>query len=127
MLRVVFSAVLMTVGLNPLIGHSESAQNSIVPVVLRPDTDHGTCSFGFQVNAGGALLRSGPAISYPVIAKLKAGHIVAGCDGADGWEGVIVGTDETCSVGIMVTSAQPYEGPCRSGWIEQIHLTSIYG
>lgn len=126
-MRIVFITVVATALLSPLVGQAGSDQIQSVPVILRPDTDHGTCSIGFRVNEGGAPLRSGPSHAYPVIAKLKAGHVVSGCDGTDFWEGIIDGQDETCSVGISVAKAQAYVGPCASGWIEQKFLTSIYG
>ena len=102
-------------------------QTKAVPVMLYPDSDHGTCSIGLQVNTGGAELRSGPGVKYPVIARLEAGHIVSGCNEKNGWDGVIDGQDESCGVGIMVTTERPYDGPCRSGWINRKSLTSIYG
>lgn len=110
-----------------LAAQTYAKQNKIVPVMLYPDTDHGTCSIGLQVNAGGAVLRSGPGVNFPVIAALKAGHIVSGCDDENGWDGIIDGQDETCSIGITVTTKRPYVGPCSSGWIDQSFLTSIYG
>ena len=97
------------------------------PVMLDVDSDHGTCSIGWQVNAGGAALRAGPGAEFPLIALLPAGSVVAGCEDQDDWQGVIEGKDETCSIGIMVTTPQPYVGPCRSGWIELRLLTGIYG
>lgn len=97
------------------------------PVMLDFDTDHGTCSTGFQVNDGGAKLHAGPSEEFPVVAILTAGIVVAGCDHRDGWEGIIEGQDETCSVGISVPERIPYTGPCRSGWIDQSLVTQIYG
>ncbi|MDU8926940.1 SH3 domain-containing protein [Alisedimentitalea sp. MJ-SS2] len=110
-----------------MVSQAAAQKRPEVPIMLHPDTEHGTCSIGFQVNAGGATLRSGPGVEYPVIATLKAGHVVAGCNHQNGWEGVIDGQDESCSIGIMVTSARPYEGTCKSGWVEEKALTSIYG
>ena len=126
-MRIVFMTVVAAALLNPLVGQTGSDQVKSVPVILRPDTEHGSCSIGFRVNDGGALLRSGPSRAHPVIAKLKAGHVVSGCDGTDLWEGIIDGLDETCSVGIMITKEQAYAGPYASGWVEQTFLTSIYG
>jgi hypothetical protein len=102
-------------------------QEAVVPVMLYPDTDHGTCSYGLQVNAGGAALRAGPGAKFPIVAMLDAGHVVSGCDEQGDWDGVIDGQDETCSVGIEVAKTRPYEGPCPSGWIERSSLTQIYG
>lgn len=102
-------------------------ETEYVPVILYPDTDHGTCSNGLQVNVGGAELRSGPGVGFPVISTLKAGHVVSGCDEQNGWNGIIDGINETCSIGIMVTTKRPYVGPCGSGWIDPRFLTSIYG
>lgn len=112
---------------NTLAAQTSSDESVTVPVMLHPDTDHGTCSVGLQVNAGGAVLRAGPGTEYPVIATLEAGHVVSGCNERDGWDGIIDGQDETCSIGIMVTTTRPYAGSCNSGWIDQKFLTGIYG
>lgn len=98
-----------------------------VAIMLHPDTEHGTCSIGFRVNAGGAVLRSGPGKGFAVIARLKAGHVVSGCNQKNGWEGIIDGQDGACGVGIMLTKERAYDGACASGWIDGKSLTSIYG
>lgn len=100
---------------------------SVVPIMLYPDSDHGTCSIGLRVNAGGAILRSGPGTEFAIVATLKAGHVVSGCNEENGWDGVIDGLDQSCSVGVILSKKQPYDGACASGWIEQKSLTSIYG
>lgn len=125
--KLLISVVVATLFCGALFAQSSSAQTETVPVMLYPDTDHGTCSIGLQVNADGAILRSGPGPEFPVVATLKAGHVVSRCDEHDGWDGVIDGQDETCSVGISVITERPYVGSCRSGWIDQNSLTSIYG
>ena len=110
-----------------LAAQTSTEQTKPVPVMLYPDPDHGTCSIGLQVNEGGAELRSGPGVSFPLVAILEAGHVVSGCNEKNGWDGIIDGQDETCSVGISVATKRPYVGPCASGWINQSFLTSIYG
>ena len=110
-----------------LAAQTTKSQIKSVPVMLTPDTDHGTCSIGLQVNSDGTKLRSGPGTEFPVVAVLKAGHVVSGCNEHNGWDGVIDGLDESCSVGISVASKRPYSGPCASGWINQSDVTSIYG
>ncbi len=108
--------------------HAQEVKNqNQEPVMLDVDSDHGTCSDGWQVNADGAALRAGPGADFPLIIVLPAGSVIAGCETRDGWEGIIEGQYGTCSIGITVTAPQPYAGPCRSGWIEQRHLTHIYG
>jgi len=97
------------------------------PVTLDVDADHGTCSIGYRVNAGGANLREGPGSDFPLIIALPAGKVIAGCEERDGWLGIIDGQDETCSIGIMLTAPRPYVGSCLSGWIEQRLLTGVYG
>ena len=89
--------------------------------------DHSTCNIGLRVNAGGAVLRSGPGKNFAIVAMLKFGHVVSGCDEQDGWDGVIDGQYGTCSIGIWVHTKRPYVGLCDSGWIDQKSLTSIYG
>lgn len=127
MKRLLMSAAAVPLFFGALTAQTATEQTKTVPVMLYPDTDHGTCSIGLQVNAGGAVLRSGPGIAYPVIATLKAGHVVSGCDEHNGWDGIIDGQDESCSIGISVTIKRPYVGPCDSGWIDQNFLTGIYG
>lgn len=123
----IFAAV-TTLSCGALTAQTSTEQTKFVPVMLYPDTDHGTCSIGFQVNAGGAVLRSGPGVDFPIVTILEAGHVVSGCDEQDGWHGIIdAQQDETCSIGIMVATKQPYVGPCDSGWIDESFLTSIYG
>lgn len=106
---------------------TSAEQANTLPVMLYPDTDHGTCSIGLRVNAGGAALRSGPGENFTIIAILEPGHVVSGCDEEDGWDGIIDGQYGTCSIGISVSTVRPYDGPCDSGWIDQDFLTSIYG
>lgn len=106
---------------------SATDQPGSVPVILIPDEDHGTCSIGYQVNTGGAVLRSGPDETYSEIKTLAAGHVVVGCNEDKGWIGIIDGQDETCGVGITVSNERPYAGSCTSGWIDQRSVTSIYG
>ena len=125
--KLLISSIVATLMCGALFAQSSSQQSETVPVMLYPDTDHGTCSIGLRVNAGGAEMRSGPGTEFPVVARFEAGHVVSGCDEQEGWSGVIDGQDETCSVGISVTSEQPYVGPCKGGWINQKSLTSIYG
>lgn len=127
MQSVAISVAIATLALGTLAACTSSKTLETVPVLLRPDTDHGSCSIGLQVNEGGAVLRTGPGTEYAAIATLESGHVVSGCDARDGWEGVIDGLDETCSVGIEVDTTRSYDGPCPSGWIEQKFLTSIYG
>lgn len=127
MAKLVISSVVVSLLYGALAAQTSSEQTKIIPVMLYPDTDHGTCSIGLQVNAGGAVLRSGPGEEFPVIATLRVGHVVSGCNEQNGWNGIIDGLDESCSVGISVAIERPYSGPCNSGWIDQSSLTSIYG
>ena len=127
MVRLVVSTTVAMLFCSVLTAQTSSEQAKTIPVMLYPDTDHGTCSIGLQVNEGGAALRSGPGVDFSVIATLKAGHVVSGCDEENGWDGIIDGQDETCGIGILVPTKQPYVGPCASGWIDHSHLTSIYG
>lgn len=125
--KVLISAAFVVLFFGALAAPTPAEQARTVPVMLYPDTDHGTCSIGLRVNAGGAELRSGPGVDFPVIATLKAGHVVSGCDEQNGWDGIVDGLDETCSVGISVATKRSYDGPCDSGWIDQSFLTGIYG
>lgn len=125
--NLLISATVATLCCSALAAQTSIEQSKTIPIMLHPDTDHGTCGIGLRVNPGGAELRSGPGTQFPVIAILEAGHVVSGCNERDGWDGVIDGQDETCSIGISVATPRPYIGPCDSGWIDQNSLTSIYG
>lgn len=127
MKKLSFSVIVAATFCTTMVGEINAEQPKAVPIMLLPDSDHGTCSIGLQVNAGGAVMRSGPSWAYPVVARLQAGHVVSGCAEHQGWDGVIDGTDEDCEVGISVTRKRPYKGACASGWIDQRSLTSIYG
>ncbi|NRB18173.1 MAG: hypothetical protein HRU33_11550 [Rhodobacteraceae bacterium] len=125
--KLIISTVVATLFCSALAAQTSTEQIKFIPVILYPDTDHGTCSIGLQVNAGGAVLRSGPGIESRAIATLIARHVVSGCDEQNGWKGIIDGQDEACSVGILVDTERFYSGPCSSGWIDQSFLTLIYG
>ena len=133
MQKLLISTTVATLFFGTLFAQTSTEQSIYVSVMLYPDTDHGTCNIGMQVNAGGAVLRAGPSVDFAVIATLEAGHVVSMCDERDDWYGIIDGQDindgqeGTCSIGITVTTTQPYVGPCRSGWIEHRFLTGIYG
>ena len=121
------SPVVATLMCAVLTVETSAEQIKTVPIMLHPDEDHGTCSIGLRVNLGGAAVRSGPGLKYPVIARLKAGHVVSGCNENNGWDGIIDGQDETCSVGVILSAKRPYSGACISGWVNKKRLTSIYG
>ncbi len=127
MRKLLISTAIATLSFGTLVAQTPVEQSAIIPVMLYPDANHGTCSIGLQVNPGGAVLRAGPGVDFPEIATLKAGLVVSGCNERDGWNGIIDGQDKACSIGIILTQERPYVGPCRSGWIEQRFLTGIYG
>lgn len=96
-------------------------------VVLDVDPDHGACSTTFAVRGQGADLYPYPdAGSVPVL-KLAEGYLVAGCTERDGWWGVIVGTDERCGIGTVLTEQENYGGPCPSGWVKAGRLRQVAG
>jgi hypothetical protein len=109
------------------IAQTSTGQTIAVPVMLYPDSDHGPCNIGLQVNLGGAVIRSGPGEDFPIVATLKEGHVVSGCDRHNGWEGIVDGQDGACTTGDLITGERAYSGSCTSGWIEGSSLTSIYG
>jgi hypothetical protein len=109
------------------IAQTSTDQTLSVPVMLYPDSDHGPCNIGLQVNSGGAVIRSGPGDHFPIVATLKEGHVVSGCDGHHGWEGNVDGQDGACTSGDLISEERAYSGGCTSGWIEGSSLTPIYG
>ncbi len=74
------------------------------------------------------LLRERASGSADSLGKLHPGDIVHLCDESnDGrWLGVVVpSTDASfdCDVSSPVATAEPYRGPCQSGWIEASAVT----
>lgn len=76
--------------------------------------------------AGTLSVRSGPGTASARVHSLGNGSKVFMCDwSADGgWVGVVYpgtpGAD--CGVSRPITPAQPYAGPCRSGWVSAKYL-----
>jgi hypothetical protein len=64
--------------------------------------------------------------------RLGPGREVWLCDEAGEWLGVVYDGDPAdgpgeCGVGTPVAIAQPYSGPCRSGWVHSRYVTVIAG
>lgn len=85
------------------------------------------------VSEGSTLnLRTGPATTYPVAARLSPGQGVSICQRSGaGWVGVVVhkrvrGTGD-CRLSDAGPRARPYAGPCESGWVKEEFLRLLAG
>jgi hypothetical protein len=74
------------------------------------------------LRAGSTLsVRSGPGTSFARLDGLGNGRRVFVCDGAgdDAWLGVVYPRTpgQDCGLDHRISTAQPYLGPCASGWV----------
>ena len=92
-----------------------------VPVMVGGTADVDACpSIGSIDNDGAIAFRAGPGNEYRRIATLAGGDYAYLCsvspDGA--WSGVVLVKDGAdCGVSSPIHVAEPYKGPCLSGWV----------
>lgn len=80
-----------------------------------------------------APVRSGPGAGYPSVDTVRVAEIVAVCQTLPsetaergGWSGVVYGRSlDQCALDGSGTAERAYDGPCRSGWIEDRHLRPV--
>ncbi len=78
-------------------------------------------------------IRSGPGEGFRVLNRLHPGHVLYLCGGSadELWAGVVYGEDPSsypdCGVTSPVPQAQPYSGPCKSGWVKSELVEVIAG
>ncbi len=106
------------------------------PVMVGEDPGYDACASvgvvsGLKPGGDGFLaLRSGPSINARLIGKLYEGDVVILCDYVTGWQGVVVSPSDPeidCGTSSPVASHQPYNGPCRAGWVSDKFITVIAG
>jgi hypothetical protein len=92
------------------------------PVRVGGISDHDACAqlgevTGLNPNGDNYLsVRDGAGTSFAEIDRLSAGQEVHICQYKDDFYGVVYG-DHACGVGTPIPVAQPYKGPCKSGWV----------
>lgn len=77
-------------------------------------------------------VRSGPGVSYNQTGSLHNGHMLFLCsESADGqWKGVVYAAApglQDCGVSSPSAAAQPYRGPCKSGWVRSTWVSVLAG
>ncbi len=106
------------------------------PVMVGEDPGFDACRAvgvvsGLKPGGDGFLaLRSGPSTNARLIGKLHEGDVVILCDYVTGWQGVVVAPSNPqidCDSSSPVTSHQPYNGPCKAGWVSERFITLIAG
>jgi hypothetical protein len=87
---------------------------------------------GLDRNGDNTLtVRATPTRAGRVLDRLGPNRQVWVCDGdaVPGWTGIVYADRPgvECNVGSPVPSIQPYEGPCRTGWVFSRYLVVIAG
>ena len=115
-----------------------SAEDMQVMVGSEPDLDaclgqdlvHGLDPQGDNFLA----VRTGPGSDNAMIDQLHEGNIVNVCAYEGRWVGIVYMPGDTtesgprdCGVGTPIWPPQPYDGPCRSGWVFEDYLISLAG
>lgn len=77
-------------------------------------------------------VRTGPGVSYRQTDSLNDGHMLFLCsESADGqWQGVVYASKpglQDCGVSSPTPQAQPYQGPCKSGWVRSTWVSVLAG
>ena len=92
-------------------------------------------SFGRVTNLGAdgqsLPVLAAPAGSAEVIDRIEAGRGVSMCQKVGDWMGVVYAPDADdpidCGTGSPVPTRRAYEGPCRSGWVDEDFLKLVAG
>lgn len=84
---------------------------------------------GLNPNGDGFLaVRSGPDTHFKRIDKLSNGQYVYFCDQRNDWIGVVYTKAEgDCGVSSPVSKRQPYQGPCKAGWVHSKYVKAVAG
>lgn len=118
----------LALALGVLAPTSAAAENLTVErVMVGGEADLDACGgLGIIEAAGaGATVRAAPASDGFGVDTLVAGQYVWMCDEAPGFIGVVYG--EACGVSSPIAVRQPYDGPCRWGWVADANVTLIAG
>ncbi len=92
-------------------------------------------SFGrvtnLSVEGEGLPVLAAPAGSAEVIDRIGVGRGVSMCQKVGDWVGVVYAPDADdpidCGTGSPVPTRRAYEGPCRSGWVDEDFLKLVAG
>ncbi len=83
---------------------------------------------------GTLSVRSAPAGSAEEVDQLEAGRGVSMCQKIGDWFGVVYAPEPDedegpvdCGTGSPVSSVREYEGPCRSGWVNEDYIKLFAG
>ena len=76
-------------------------------------------------------VRAAPAGSASETDRLEAGRGVAMCQKVGDWFGIVYAPESEepvdCGTGSPVASVRRYEGPCRSGWVNENYIKLVAG
>ena len=79
----------------------------------------------------GLAVLAAPAGSAEVIDRIGAGRGVSMCQKVGDWVGVVYAPDADdpidCGTGSPVPTRRAYDGPCRSGWVDEDFLKLVAG
>ena len=82
-------------------------------------------------------VRTGPGAQFAEKERLKIGYFVYRIEESDGWSGIVyapsgatdITSDSECGLGLddatKGVAKAPYNGPCKSGWIETRALKTL--
>ena len=101
----------------------EASVRPSVPIIIGGDPDYDACGGvgiikGLDPHGDGFLaVKSGPTLSAARLDKLYNGDRVYICSQKGNWVGIVYSKGyQQCNVSTPWPEAQPYTGPCRSGW-----------
>ena len=105
------------------------------PVMVGGNDGLDACmTLGAVVSKKGAksevAIYSKPDQESSIVDKLKSGTRVMFCDSSgDDWVGVVFSGDDApyCGVTSPIEPRQPYQGECKSGWVERSNTEALAG
>lgn len=79
--------------------------------------------------SGYLSVRSGPGgAPYGEVSRLSNGEPVIICEQSGNWYGVLLNEDpRSCGVSTPIAARQPYQGPCRWGWVHRSYVRQTAG
>jgi len=76
-------------------------------------------------------VRAAPSINADEIDRLTSGTGLSMCQQVGDWIGVVYAPDQEepvqCGTSSPVSSKREYEGPCKSGWVNENYITLVAG
>ena len=113
-----------------------SAHGNRVPAMIGPDPSLDACSGLDTVSglrSGRLRVRSGPGLRYATLDSLPNGQSVYACNSRGEWTEIVYKPGARapeapeCGVASPAPTAQPYDGPCKFGWVRSAWLTVVAG